>query len=383
MKPSDPASLAQTVLWGGLLLGLVLGAAGQASRFCVRGAIADWVVFRTPGRALSWLLAVAVAAVATQAAISLQLFDATRTLPWSTSFLWLSHLVGGLVFGFGMILASGCPQRNLVKAGSGNLRALVVLLVAAVVAAMTLRGLLALPRVGLLDALGVQLQGSQDLGSVGSRLLGWPAAALRWALVAALAVLALVLVVRHRAALGGKLLAGSVVVGLLVPAAYLLTGNLGFLPEHPETLEAAWLGTQSRRPEGLTFAAPLAHALDLLTLWSDKAMVPTFGVVLALGVLVGSFASARLRGEFKLESFESPRDLVTHLCGAVLMGFGGITAIGCSIGQGLTGLAMLSAGAVLTVAGLVAGAVLALRTKAGWAAARGPSKEKAPLVPAG
>lgn len=383
MKSSDPASLAQIVLWGGLALGLVLGAAGQASRFCVRGAIADWVVFRTPGRALSWLLAVAVAALGTQAAISLQLFDATRTLPWSNSFLWLSHLVGGLVFGFGMILASGCPQRNLVKAGSGNLRALVVLLVAAVVAAMTLRGLFALPRVNLLDAMGVQLQGSQDLGSVGARLLGLPAAVLRWVLVAALAVLALVLVLRHRAALGGKLLVGSIVVGLLVPAAYLLTGQVGFLPEHPETLEAAWLGTQSRRPEGLTFAAPLAHTLDLLTLWSDKAMVPTFGVVLALGVLLGSFASARLRGEFKLESFESARDLVTHMAGAVLMGFGGITAIGCSIGQGLTGLAMLSAGAVLTVAGLVAGAVLALRTKAGWAAARGPSKEKTPLVPAG
>lgn len=383
MKPSDPASLAQIVLWGGLALGLILGVAGQASRFCVRGAIADWVVFRTPGRALSWLLAVAVAAVATQAAISLQWFDAGRTLPWSNNFLWLSHLAGGLIFGFGMILASGCPQRNLVKAGSGNLRALVVLLVAAVVAAMTLRGLLAVPRVGLLDAVGVQLQGSQDLGAMGSRLVGLPAPALRWALSLALAALALVLVLRHRAAVGGKLLVGSIVVGLLVPAAYLLTGNLGFLPEHPETLEAAWMGTQSRRPEGLTFAAPLAHALDLLTLWSDKTMVPTFGVMLALGVLVGSFASARLRGEFKLESFESARDLVTHLSGAVLMGFGGITAIGCSIGQGLTGLAMLSAGAVLTVAGLIAGAVLALRTNAGWAAARGPAREKSKLAPAG
>ncbi|RYF37534.1 MAG: YeeE/YedE family protein, partial [Comamonadaceae bacterium] len=281
MKTSDPASLALIVLWGGLALGLVLGAAGQASRFCVRGAIADWVVFRTPGRALSWLLAVAVAAVATQAVISLQWFDAGRTLPWSSSFLWLSHLVGGLVFGFGMILASGCPQRNLVKAGSGNLRALVVLLVAAVVAAMTLRGLLAVPRVGLLDVMGVQLQGSQDLGAVGARLLGLPATALRWGLALALAALALVLVLRHRAAMGAGLLVGSVIVGLLVPAAYLLTGNLGFLPEHPETLEAAWMGTQSRRPEGLTFAAPLAHSLDLLTLWSDKTMVPTFGVMLA------------------------------------------------------------------------------------------------------
>jgi uncharacterized protein len=379
----DPATAAQLVIWGGLVLGLVLGLVGQASRFCVRGAVADWVIFKSPARALSWLLAVGVGAVALQVVISLQLFDAGRSLSWNNTLLWLSHAVGGLIFGYGMILASGCPQRNLVKAGSGNLRALVVLLVAAVAAAMTLRGLLALPRVSLLDSAAVQLGGSQDLGGIASRATGASASAVRWVVALALAALALGLAWRQRASMNRLHWIGGIVVGLLVPAAFLLTGNLGFLPEHPETLEPAWMGTQSKRPEGLSFAAPMAHALDLLTLWSDKSMVPTFGVMLGLGVLLGSFASAKARGEFKLESFESPRDLVTHLSGALLMGFGGITAVGCSIGQGVTGLAMLSAGAVITVAGIVGGAWLALKTDAGWAAARGPSKVQEAGAPAG
>lgn len=123
----------------------------------------------------------------------------------------------------------------------------------------------------------------------------------------------------------------------------------------------AWLGTYSRRPEGLSFAAPLAHSLDLLTLWTDKSTVATFGVMLSLSVLAGSFASAKWRREFKIESFRTPRELGSHIAGGLLMGFGGITAVGCSIGQGVTGLAMLSAGAIVAVAGIVAGALLALK----------------------
>jgi hypothetical protein len=153
---------------------------------------------------------------------------------------------------------------------------------------------------------------------------------------------------------------GGVVVGLLVGASFFLTGGIGFIPEHPETLEPAWLGTQSRRPEALSFSAPMAHALDLLTMWSDKATVATFGVMLSLGVLVGAWVTAQLRGDFRLESFGSPREMGEHFVGAVLMGFGGVTALGCSVGNGVTGLAMLSAGATLAVAGITAGAWFAL-----------------------
>jgi uncharacterized protein len=157
---------------------------------------------------------------------------------------------------------------------------------------------------------------------------------------------------------------GGVGVGLLVPAAWALTGHLGFIAEHPDTLEAAWLGTYSHRPEALSFTAPMAHSLDLLTLWSDRNTTASFGVTVTLGVLLGSAASALLRREFRVESFRSAEDLGNHLLGGLLMGFGGVTAVGCSIGQGISGMSLLSAGACLAVAGMVGGAWLALRYQA-------------------
>jgi uncharacterized protein len=359
--PLDPATATQFVIWGGLLLGLVLGAAAQASRFCVRGAIDDLVTLRRPGRLLSWMLAVAIAMPAVQALIAFHVFDATRTIAWTTNFVWASYLVGGAIFGFGMILAGGCPQRSLVKTASGDLKSLVTLVVTAVAAAMTLRGAFAGWRVNLLDRWSLPLATPQDLGSIAAAGLPVSPQVVRWAIALAVLVGVGAIAWRHRSQINRVQWTGAIVVGLLVPLAFVLTGSIGFLAEHPETLEPAWLGTQSHRPEGLSFVAPLANSLDLLTLWTDKATVATFGVLLTLGVLTGSFASAKLRGEFKLQSFGSPRELLSYFAGSVLMGFGGVTALGCSIGQGLTGLAMLSLGAVFAVTGIVVGAVLAIR----------------------
>ena len=360
----QPAALSAAVVWGGLAIGLALGAVGQASRFCVRGAIADWVTLRSPARMASWVLAIGVAAAAMQVLLSAGAVDGTRTIAWSDRFVWASYLVGGLLFGYGMVLSGGCPQRCLVKAGSGNLKAAVALLVIAVAAAMTLRGLFAAVRANGLDSLGWTLAGPQDLGSVLGRAADLPPGALRWVAAGLMLAAALAFAWRVRRALDKGHWLGGIAVGLLVAAAFWLTGKVGFLAEHPETLEPAWLGTQSRRPEGLSFSAPMAHLLDLLTLWSDKNTVPTFGVSLAAGVLLGAFASAKWRGDFRLEIFSSPRELAEHALGGVLMGFGGITALGCSIGNGVTGLAMLSLGSLLAVAGICIGASLALRVQA-------------------
>jgi len=359
---------------GGLVLGLVLGVVGQATRFCVRGAIADWVSLRSPARLASWLLAIGVGAVCVQVLISAGWLDASRTVAWSARVVWLSYLVGGLVFGYGMILSGGCPQRCLVKAGAGNLRAAVVLMILAIVALMTLRGALAGVRAQYLDSFAWMLAGPQDLGGIISRALGVDASWLRWVFSVALLAAVVAFAWRVRRALLASHWVGGVAVGLLLGGAFLLTGSIGFLPEHPETLEPAWLGTQSRRPEGLSFSAPLAGALDLLTLWSDRATVATFGVTLALGVVVGSHLSARLRGELRVESFSTPRELVAHAAGATLMGFGGVTALGCSLGNGVTGLALLSVGSALAVAGIVAGAWLALKVEDRAANARRASR---------
>ncbi|MBC7603302.1 MAG: YeeE/YedE family protein [Ramlibacter sp.] len=357
---STPYAITQFVLWGGFVLGLIFGAAGQWSRFCVRGAIADWVVFRGKSRFISWMLAVAVAAIGTQLLVSLNLFDATRSLAWSNRLAWVSCLVGGAIFGYGMVLAGGCPQRSLVKTGAGDLKSLITLIATAIAALMTLRGLFASVRVDALDVWSVTLATPQDFGSLAGAY-GAPATVVRWVLVAALAAFAGTLWWRNRATLDKGHWIGGIAVGLLVPAAWLITGYWGFIAEHPETLEPAWLGTQSRRPEGLSFVAPMGQALDLLTLWSDKNTVATFGITAALGVLIGSFVTATLRRDFRVESFQNSGTLVSHLAGGMLMGFGGVTALGCTIGQGLSGIAMLSLGSVIAVTGIVAGAVVALQ----------------------
>jgi uncharacterized protein len=356
----SPHAATQAVLWGGLALGLVLGATAQASHYCTMGALADWFGWRGTARLGMWMIAVAVAALGSQGLVALGVFDATRSLPWSPRLHWVSTLVGGAVFGFGMVLASGCPQRNLVRAGAGSLKAVVTLLAAALAAQMTLRGVLALPRTQWLDRWAVALDRPQDLGSLFAPVLGVSPGLLRGASVALVCGVVATLLWRWRRAMQPAHWAGGVLIGMLVPAAWWLTGVAGHLSEHPETLEPAWLGTQSRRPEGLTFAAPLGHTLDLLTLWSDANTRASFGVLVALGVVLGSAWAAWARREFRVESFRAPGDLVDHLLGGLLMGFGGVTALGCSIGQGLTGLAMLSSGAVLAVAGMVLGTRAAL-----------------------
>lgn len=359
--PLSPELATQTVVWGGLLIGVALGAVAQATRFCTMGALADWFAYGGTARLMMWLLAVAVAALGTLGLIELHLLDASKTIAWSNRFLWLSYAVGGTLFGFGMVLASGCPQRNLVKAGSGSLKALVTLLVAGFAAQMTLRGALSGLRVGVLDANGITLPFTQDLGSIFAALSGFGAPAMRWLVLAALLMVAARLLWKNRSSMEAPHWLGGVAVGLLVLAAWLLTGYMGYLPEHPETLEPTWSGTYSHRPEALTFAAPVAHALDLLTLWSDRHNTASYGVMVCLGTLLGSTALALARKEFRWESFQSPRDMGNHLVGGMLMGFGGVTAMGCSIGQGITGLSLQSAGACLAVGGIVLGTWLALR----------------------
>jgi uncharacterized protein len=359
--PLNSQDATQAVLWGGLALGLALGAIAQVSRFCTMGALADWFAYRGASRLMMWALAVAVAAVGALVLMEAGFLDATHTLAWSKRLLWLSYIVGGTLFGFGMVLASGCPQRNLVKLGSGSLKALVTLLVAGVTAQMTLRGVLSEVRVTLLEPANLVLAFPQDLGSILSHASGMGAAALRWWVLAGVFALSAPWWWTHRHSMERTQWLSGGAIGLLVVAAWFLTGHVGYIPEHPETLEFLWAGTYSHRPEAFTFAAPIAHSLDLLTLWTDVNNTLSYGVMVSLGTLLGSAALALARKEFRLESFQNPRDMLNHLVGGALMGFGGVTAMGCSIGQGVSGLSLLSTGACIAVAGIIFGAWMGLR----------------------
>jgi hypothetical protein len=158
----------------------------------------------------------------------------------------------------------------------------------------------------------------------------------------------------------GAQLIGSVVLGLLVVAAWYLTGHLGY-GENPETLETVFFGTNTRTLESFSFVAPTAYSLELLMLWTDKSMRVTFGIASAAGVVLGSFAYAISTKQFRWEGFSSMEDLRTQLLGAVLMGFGGVTAVGCTVGQGLSGVSTLAIGSFIALAGIIGGSVATMK----------------------
>jgi uncharacterized membrane protein YedE/YeeE len=347
--------IATLVPLGGFVLALVFGAVAQRSGFCTMGAISDLVLMGDGYRLRVWVLAIAVAIAGTQTLHLAGVVDLGRSMYAGPRLPWLSHLVGGACFGVGMTLASGCGARNLIRLGGGNLKSAVVLLVMAVCGYMTLKGLLAVPRTVWLDRWAVALPTAQDLPSIlGEASRPWlaglvPGGLALWCLADR----------GFRTSSFSILTAGP--IGLLVAGGWALTGGIGFVPEHPETLEEVFVGTNSHRPESFTYVAPLAYGLELLMLWTDASLRVTFGIATMAGTVFGALGAALLTRRFRWEAFSSTGDLGRHLLGASLMGFGGVTALGCTVGQGISGISVLSVGALLTVAGIVVGCVGTLR----------------------
>ena len=357
--PLDIATLA----WLAFGIGGVFGYAAQRSNFCTMGAIADIHIMEDWTRLRMWALAAATAVAGTTALQMGGLIDVHGSIYTGTRLIWLSHIVGGLLFGIGMTLASGCGAKTLVRLGSGNLKSLVVFVFLGLSAYMTLRGLFGGWRSAWLDPVAITLDSHQDLPSlIATRFALDPRSA--WLACGGIAAGGLGLfALSSREMWRPAPLLGSVAIGATIVAGWYLSGHLGFLPEDPETLEPAFLATNSGRMESLSFVAPLAYTLDLLMLWTDKSRSVSLGIALSLGVVAGSLLAALLTRSFRIEGFRDAPDLARHLIGATLMGFGGVTALGCTIGQGLSGLSTLSLGAVLTVLAIAAGASLSIRVQ--------------------
>lgn len=355
--PAEIISLQHAAAWWAFALSFVFGAVTQRSNYCTMGAISDIANFGDWTRARMALTSVGVAIIGVALLKFTGTVDIAKSFYVAPKLIWLSHIVGGLAFGFGMTLASGCGSKTLIRVGTGSLRALVTLLVMAVFAWFTLRGVLGVFRVATVDQVFATLPTTQDLPSL-LGLTGQLAAVVAIVIGAALLVFAFVSK-EFRTDKWNWL--GGVIVGLTVIAAWYVTGRVGFIAEHPESLEAAWVATNSGRPESLTFTAPPAYLLELLGFWSDKSKFVTFGVASVLGVVAGAAAMALATKTFRWEGFASTEDLSNHLVGAALMGFGGVTALGCTVGQGLSGMSTLALGSFVTVAAIVVGCRAALK----------------------
>ncbi len=340
---------------------MVFGVIAQRTHFCTMGAVSDVVNMGDWTRMRQWALAIAVAMVGFGVLSYTGQIDPLKTLYAASRFIWLSAAVGGALFGFGMVLASGCGSKTLVRIGGGSLKSLIVFVVMGLAAFATMKGVTAVLRVATVDKVGIDM-------SIGTSLAQWVSGSVGMtnqtaALVCGLIIggSLLVWVAMGKDFMRADNLLAGLGIGAVVVAMWWLSGHLGHVAEHPETLQEAFLTTNSGKAEALSFVAPLAYTLDWLMFFSDKSKVLTLGIVSVFGVIAGSAISAVLTGTFRWEGFGGTEDVANHLAGATLMGIGGVTAMGCTVGQGLSGISTLSATSFVAVAAIIAGAVAAFK----------------------
>ncbi len=361
MTDADLDSLTRTVLWGGFVLSALFGVVAQRTRFCTMGAVADIVSMGDWTRMRLWVAAIAVATLGFAAMAGAGWVEARESIYGGARLHWLSALAGGLLFGFGMVLGSGCGSRSVVRLAGGNLKSLVVLLAIGLAALATLRGVTAVARVASVDRVAIDLPASQDLPSLVALATGWPVTRLAPLLGGAVALLLAGWVLAAPEGRSARLWLAALGIGGAIAGLFWVSGRLGYVPEHPQTLEPVFVATNSRRMEALSMVAPVGFALDGLLYFSDASKRMSFGIATLLGLFSGAALGAALTRSFRWDGFAGVEDTANHLVGGTLMGVGGVTALGCTIGQGLSGVSTLALGSFIALAGMLAGAWLAMR----------------------
>jgi uncharacterized membrane protein YedE/YeeE len=328
----------------GFLAGVALGFLARRGRFCTLGAIEDAVYASDRRRLRSWLLAAAVALMGTHLLASLAGLDLSRSIYVGPRLEWGGAIIGGLLFGLGMALVGTCGFGALLRLGGGDLKALLAFLVIAVTAYMTMRGVTGLVRLQVIDPLAWDL-GPSPSQSIGDILGLSPVG--KKVLVAALAVSLLAVVFAERSfRRSWRLIVTGSGVGLLVVAGWWITGLAGDDP------------FETRRIESFSFVAPLGETIFYAMLASGVRI--DFPVGAVLGVLTGAFIAASAYREFRWEAPDDAREVKRHLLGAFLMGTGGVAALGCTVGQGVTGVSTLAVGSFLAIGAILGGARLGL-----------------------
>ncbi len=326
---------------GGFICGFLAGFAAQYGRLCTVGAIEDALVAGDYRRASAWAVSAAVAILLTQAFVFAGTLDLSETHYVLPRMDLLGLIVGGLLFGLGAALIGTCAFGLLVRIGTGDLRALVSAVLLGLAAFAATGGILSPLRLSLAELGGIDTAGlgGKTLTGIASAQFG-SAAAVLCALLVPATLLAFG-IGNQRLHRKPRLVAASCLMGIAVAGGWLATGVIA----DPFSVQ---------RPESLTFVAPLGRLI--LRIMGETLSSTSFGVVSILGVGVGSFSVAVTRGELRWEAFDDQREMRRHLLGALLMGFGGVLARGCTIGQGLTGSSTLSIAAPIAVAAMVVGA---------------------------
>jgi uncharacterized protein len=394
------------LLWGTFLLALVLGAVANKTNFCTMGAVSDWVNMGDTGRMRAWLLAIGVALLGVTVLEAMSLADPDNAFPpyRMGQFAWAENLLGGLLFGIGMTLGSGCGNKTLIRIGGGNLKSIMVFLIIGVIAYFMVnpfpgsdKTLYTVLFYNWLTPMAISLSGHQDLGSIVAGPEGAGTARLVIGLLLALLVLGIVFKSAEFRRSFDNIL-GGLVVGLTVIGAWYVTSNLmlsyesdfegeivvstrefvdptsttgwvsiedmGMADESPvlEGWDASRPNVASQSPQSFTFINPMGQSLGYVGGGLERSDL-NFGVMAVVGVILGSFLWAILSKGFRFEWFSSARDFANHLVGGILMGFGGVLAMGCTIGQAVTGVSTLAIGSFITFFAIVLGSALTMKVQ--------------------
>lgn len=327
----------------GFIGGGLLGLAARLGRFCTLGAIEDYLYQGSDTRLRMWILAIGVAGIFSFFLTLVGAFDPSRSAYYLAPFSPLAHIVGGLLFGYGMALAGNCGFGALARVGGGDLRSFVIVLVMGVSAYVMLSGPLAILRVAFLDATTINA-GAKSYAEILSNVSGLPLA------ISGLALSAIIVAL----ALGSRdfISKPSVLIWAVVVALAIALGWAG-------TSYLATHGFSAVPVQSHTFTAPLGETMLYFMTSSGGGL--SFGVGSVAGVWVGAFGGSLIKGHFRWEACEDPRELRRQFFGAVLMGFGAVLALGCTIGQGISAFSVMALGAPLTFAAIFAGAALGLR----------------------
>jgi uncharacterized protein len=336
----------QIVILAALAIGLIYGSVGLLSGFCMLSSLRGWWAEGDGRLVRTYALAMGTAIAASQMLAAAGLVDLGKSIYLQSTFSAPVMFLGGLLFGYGMVLSNGCGSRALVLLGRGNLRSLVVVIILAIFAQMALKGLIAPARIAMVGAWQTNaainslpaLLSSLGLGAVGARMIAA-------SVLGALLIIFAFAYAPFRQSPGQ--IGAGIAVGLLVAAGWYATGFLGADDFNPVPVTS------------LTFIAPIADALQYVMLSTGSTL--NFGIVTVFGVFFGSLITALLTGRFHLEAYQSPRHMLRSAGGAALMGAGGVMAFGCSIGQGLTGLSTLALASFIAVAGIMLGTAAGLR----------------------
>ena len=373
-------------LWSTFILAFILGAVVNKTNFCTMGAVSDLVNMGDSGRLRAWILAATVALIGVVILEVLGRVDLSSTLPpyRGSEFQWGRYILGGVLFGIGMTFASGCGNKTLIRIGGGNIKSIFVFAVIAVIAYYMVDPYKELPSTWYqtyfspwLGQASISLNTPQDLGSIVGNWFGVSALTMRIILGVVVAAIALRYIFKSSDFRASKdnVFAG-IVIGLIVLLAWYFTSNTAVTTDDGSVSMTQFYGewdmvmdSEEGKPkngstnlqaQSFTFISPIGQIFGYVGSSFESAFL-TFGVISVLGVIFGSFIWSLITRSFRIEWFNSFKDFYMHMIGAVLMGFGGVLGLGCTVGQAITGVSTLALGSFLVFISIVFGSALTMK----------------------